>query len=300
MDNPNVYTIMHCCNCERNSVITSTNTWNPNVRNKPETGSWIYLTLVYCYRCVENGMLAYVGLRMPAINANVPDAAWSVVEYLNRFVDMPVILNVSAPVHMHANLHQNAYEDPNQYLIVVESVDTVMCGMWGLYTLNSVVNKALINPHEDFISLGPAVSMELLMYPSQMTVNNIVFCPSCWRNVVLTGEVSIMNVNDFEVRGRHLNLVMYTQCARCADAADDSETRVTRVEKAMYMNEAKVAGMIAYVSKIMGNDVCIYRDPNTNNCKVVDAYVMKQRLMFQTKIWSLVNDEMKPENEYFF
>jgi hypothetical protein len=295
-----VYTVLVCYQCKRNLVMMSTNTWPYDVSHKPKSGSWIYVTLVYCSRCADEGMSAYVGLRIPMRESNVTQQALDVIESLDECANMPVIMHTAKGTDVNTYSGLKVRGDWDELYLVVEHMNAVMSGMWGAYVLSSVVEGLVTLPCRGFLMDGHAVSMKFLLYPTRMVVNNIMFCPTCWRNVMFTGTCSVMDLKDAELRGNYLNLIMYTCCMRCTRLADGDEHDQAHVLDSLQENEIKLAGMVAYAARVLGNDVYIYKDVNNDNTKVVSAHAMVQRLMFSTMGSSLIDGEKGPMHDDFF
>jgi hypothetical protein len=289
----NVNTILICLKCTRNVAMSSTNTWSNRVMGRHESDCWTYITIVYCSSCMYAGMDAYAGMKLPMHKSSIPDAIYDSIK------SMPKIMTMNMSVHtvddtdgeMHPGTKMSTCMD-NLY-IKVENVYAVMSKMTDAYTIVSVHEGRVITAHPNFIMSGPAYEMTRRAVPMYKPVNNVLICPLCWRNYILTGMYTITDLNDRTIRYTHMNLIMYTCCNECKFTKKLSHKDAF---VSLDMNGPKSAHMVAYVSKHLGTDVYIYNNKKDYEGKIVNLDLVTQRLGFVCKRWSMINGQ--EENAY--
>jgi hypothetical protein len=282
-----VITAMVCYTCDRNLLLTSTDTWTDIISDKPPTSSWIYITLVYCDDCL------HAGLKVPTVEFVMPKSVWDVSACLNMSNHRPTIVHSTKRTYASPQSGTRTFVDLSGSDVSIENVHTVMSGMGPRYTVSSVRNSLMSDPYEDFIMCGPVYTMELPLYSSTLTVNNVLICPMCWRNVIFAGKCSTMDASEFAVRGKCLNLIMYTRCAICKDPSGTDEQDRELVLEALDLDVVKTSGAVVSISRVLGNDVYIYKDAYNHGIKVVPADIVLQRLAFNTERYSLVHGVKK-------
>jgi len=229
-----VNNVLPCHLCKRNAVIRCKGCWcDPGELPEGRT-EMVYVTFTRCWGCTkEEGEIAH------------PDdpAEWQMVsvdalsqEYGDVESQIHAAFGEGAVFHTWSEtdvpggpVTTVAGTLPDLKLQFVD-INHILSRLLPRKTVGSISEMARINPFQrftpavqDFVGEGTGPDVIEGVMPTPFTVNSILLCPRCKRNVVFTGEVSVHPLGKRVFVNEELTEIFFVGCKTCRTVCGDPD-----------------------------------------------------------------------------